>query len=418
MKKVLFLLAAMLLPMMASAFDFQAVAPSGQTLYFDTVPGGVSVVRPNSGVGYVGAWNGFEKPIGDLAIPSQITWQGVTYPVVSIEPAAFYYCADLTSIIIGHGINTIANNAFNGCASVDSVLIPASVVSVGNQAFAGCLSLSSVCILATTPPITASGAFFNVSLEACTLYVPCESDSIYSVSVPWSGFGSVVAMPCAVTVNTAVNDIERGSVTGAGTYPFGTWVTLTATPTDGYAFICWNDGNAQNPRTMEATADITLTAMFFPLVHDTIVITPTFYRLQVLSDNESLGLGVGSATLPEGTMAEICALPLEGGHFAGWSDGGSSNPRQVSVTSDMTLTALFDRVGMPSPGALEWSVNTKGQTIEVRCPESTNVAVYDMGGRIMASAIATAAPLFFTLPAKGTYVVSVDGVGGRKVVVE
>lgn len=417
MKKVLFLLAAMLLPMMASAFDFQAVAPSGQTLYFDTVPGGVSVVYPHVG-DYYSAWDGFDKPVGELTIPSQVTWQGVTYPVVSIGPATFWNCTGITRVSINHGVTALGNSAFSGCSALDSVSIPASMFSIGSQSFGGCTSLTSVSIYAAYPPVTASGAFFNVSLEACTLYVPCESDSIYSVSVPWSGFGSVVAMPCAVTVNTAVNDIERGSVTGAGTYPFGTWVTLTATPTDGYAFICWNDGNAQNPRTMEATADITLTAMFFPLVHDTIVITPTFYRLQVLSDNESLGLGVGSATLPEGTMAEICALPLEGGHFAGWSDGGSSNPRQVSVTSDMTLTALFDRVGIPSPGALEWSVNTKGQTIEVRCPEGTNVAVYDMGGRIMASAIATAAPLFFTLPAKGTYVVSVDGTEGRKVVVD
>jgi hypothetical protein len=41
-----------------------------------------------------------------------------------------------------------------------------------------------------------------------------------------------------------------------------------------------------------------------------------------------------------------------------------------------------------------------------------------MSGRIMASAIATAAPLSFTLPAKGTYVVSVDGTEERKVVVD
>ena len=59
----------MLLPMMASAFDFQAVAPSGQTLYFDTVPGGVSVVYPHVG-DYYSAWDGFDKPVGELTIPS------------------------------------------------------------------------------------------------------------------------------------------------------------------------------------------------------------------------------------------------------------------------------------------------------------------------------------------------------------
>lgn len=418
MKKLLLFL--ILLPSVTlHAYDFQWFTPGGQTLYFDTVPGGVSVVYPHEG-SYADSWNGFDKPTGVLTIPSHVTWQGVTYPVVSVGAAAFYNCGGLTAVIISHGVTTLGNSAFVLCTSLDSVSLPASITSIGSQAFGGCSSLTSVSIFAGIPPTTALGAFYNTSLESCILYVPCESDSIYSASAPWSGFGNVVAMPCAVTVSAAVNDAGRGVVTGAGTYPFGSSVTLSATPTDGYAFICWNDGNTQNPRLLEATDDISLVAMFFPLIHDTIVVdlTPDFYRLQVLSDNVSLGLGVGSATLSEGTVAEVCALPLEGGRFAGWSDGVNVNPRHVTVTGDMTLTALFDRVGVGSPEAVKWSVSTVGQTIEVRCPEGMNVVVYDMSGRIVASAFATSTPLLFNMSAKGTYVVSVDGTEGRKVVVD
>ncbi len=415
MKKIV-LLSALLFPMIACAFDFQVVVPSGQTLYFDIVSGGVSVVYPHAG-NYSSAWDGFDKPTGALTIPAQVTWEGVTYPVVSVGPAAFYMCTSLTSVIISHGVTTLGNSAFNSCISVDSVSIPASVTSIGSQTFGACSSLSSVCIHAVTPPTTASGAFYNVSLASCVLYVPCESDSAYATAAPWSGFGSVVAMPCAVTVTTAVNSMERGSVTGAGTYPFGSQVVLEAVPADGYAFICWNDGDTLNPRLLEAIEDVSLVAMFFAPIHDTIDLTPTIYHLQVLSANADLGLGVGSSMLPEGTVAEVCALPLVGSRFAGWSDGENINPRHVTVTGDLTIMAYFERVGVTSPEADRWSVSVDGRMLVVKCPEGLMVTVYDAGGRIVTLARTGGEQTSFVMPEPGVYVVSVDGAGARKVVV-
>lgn len=407
-----------LLPIAACAFDFQVVVPSGQTLYFDTVPGGVTVVYPHAGSNYQTAWNGFDKPTGALTIPSQVSWQGVTYSVTTISPAAFYECNGITSLVISHGVATIGNSAFNGCTGITSVTLPASTLSIGNQAFGGCSSLSSVSIHADTPPATAVGAFYNVTLASCVLYVPCESDSAYAVSAPWSNFGSIVAMPCTATISTAVNNGSRGYAIGGGTYPYGTQVTLEAVPADGYAFICWNDGDTLNPRLVEATEDIAFVAMFFPFVHDTIDLTPAFFRLQVLSANGDLGLGVGSATLPEGTLAEICALPFDGGRFTGWSDGSTANPRSVTVTEDITLTAFFDvRVGVNSPEADKWSVSVERQVLTVMCPEGKKVTVYDLGGRAVATAAVASSPACFAL-STGVYVVSVEGLGARKVVVE
>ena len=195
-------------------------------------------------------------------------------------------------------------------------------------------------------------------------------------------------------------------------------VTLEALPADGFAFICWNDGDTLNPRVLEAASDTTFVAMFFPYVHDTIDLTPTFFRLEVLTSNSNLGLGVGSALLPEGAMVEICALPMEGGRFTGWSDGSNANPRQVTVTGNMSFTAFFDnRVGISTPEFAEWSVSVDGQTLTVTCPEGKNVTVYDTGGRAVDSACAMSSPVLFTLPT-GVYVVSVGGAGARKVVVD
>ena len=58
------------------------------------------------------------------------------------------------------------------------------------------------------------------------------------------------------------NDPAMGSVFGGGTYEAGTEATLTATANEGYRFVCWQDGNTDNPRTVIVTADATYVATF------------------------------------------------------------------------------------------------------------------------------------------------------------
>ena len=68
------------------------------------------------------------------------------------------------------------------------------------------------------------------------------------------------------TVTVASSDDAMGSVLGGGTYEAGTEVTLTATPAEGYEFVQWNDGLADNPRTFVLTSDTAFTAQFQPEV--------------------------------------------------------------------------------------------------------------------------------------------------------
>lgn len=65
------------------------------------------------------------------------------------------------------------------------------------------------------------------------------------------------------TISTAVSPSGSGSVTGGGTYNYGSTVTLTAVPATGYAFVKWQDNNSStNPRSFTAYANGSYTAIF------------------------------------------------------------------------------------------------------------------------------------------------------------
>ena len=120
----------------ALAYDFSAVAPSGQTLYYNIVDGHAEVVRSTSS-SYV---------TGDLVIPSTVTYNDVSYTVTSIGSYAFRDCGGLTSVTIPDAVTSIGSYAFRDCSGLTSVTIPDGVTSIGNSAFSGCSSLTSVTI--------------------------------------------------------------------------------------------------------------------------------------------------------------------------------------------------------------------------------------------------------------------------------
>ena len=59
-----------------------------------------------------------------------------------------------------------------------------------------------------------------------------------------------------------VNPSIGGTVTGGGTYDYGTKVTLKATPFNGYHFVKWSDGDTNPTRTVTVTRSYTYVAVF------------------------------------------------------------------------------------------------------------------------------------------------------------
>ena len=171
---------------------------------------------------------------------------------------------------------------------------------------------------ATLTPIPAEGCYFVGWLDgdtASTRRVIVTSDSIFTAEF-------------AIYVHTVTLSAEKGTVTGAGKYDYGTVVTLVATPIEGYHFERWSDGDTTSTRTIVVTSDISLTAVFAINV----------YTVTLLAEN---GAVTGAGKYEHGAVATIEAIPSEGYHFEGWSNGDTASMCIFLVTSDISLTAEF-----------------------------------------------------------------------------
>lgn len=83
---------------------------------------------------------------GDITIPAAVNHNGELCNVTAISNNAFYYCGELTRVVIPEGVESIGNEAFASCWSLEDVNIPSSVSNIGTNAFGMCSELSRVVI--------------------------------------------------------------------------------------------------------------------------------------------------------------------------------------------------------------------------------------------------------------------------------
>ncbi len=129
------------------------------------------------------------------------------------------------------------------------------------------------------------------------------------------------------------SDASMGYVSGGGQYKPNTDCTISATAQYGYHFTKWNDGNADNPRTVKVTKDITYTAYF----------APNRYTISADVSDAERGIVSGGMTTDYLNNVTLTATANYGYHFARWTDWNTDNPRTVQVTEDKTYTAVFEK---------------------------------------------------------------------------
>ena len=229
---------------------------------------------------------------------------------------------------------------------------PREIVVTSNQTFTACFGIQQ-CIIKTyvTPEgageVTGGGTYNYGE----TIYLTAHSNPGYLFDY-WSdgqitnprmvfvegdaGYTAVFA-PLQYEITTECDPVGGGTVTGAGTYSYGSTATLTATPNENYTFLCWSDGIVSNPRTVTVTGNANYKALFH------LNGTPQ-YTITVVANDSSLGTVSGSGIYPEGVTIDISATPNAGATFVSWNDGNTENPRSITVTNDMTFTAIFSEI--------------------------------------------------------------------------
>jgi len=106
---------------------------------------------------------------GAVTIPSQVTYNGKTFNVVSIGDYAFRDCSSLTTVTIPNSITAIKSYAFYGCSAILNINIPASVKEIGMGAFEGCSSLSQMILPQGVPAIEDETFYGCTSLRSIVI---------------------------------------------------------------------------------------------------------------------------------------------------------------------------------------------------------------------------------------------------------
>lgn len=145
--------------------------------------GYATIIAPETGKAYM----------GDIVIPSTISYGGKTYIVNRINEGAFKDMKDVTSISLPSTINIIGNSAFEGCYGLTSINIPAAVTFLATASFNGCTALKNLTIEDGEKTLTYSynhyewakgkGIFADCPLE----YVYLGRDLKYNLAIETPG---------------------------------------------------------------------------------------------------------------------------------------------------------------------------------------------------------------------------------------
>ena len=161
------LLLAILLPALATAHDFEV-----DGIYYKINGNEATVTFKGR---YCNSF--YDEYSGSVVIPATVTYNETTYPVTSIDALAFFWCTEMTSIVIPNSLTEIGQEAFARCPGLANIVvesgnprfdsrdncnaiietadntliigcknttIPNSVTSVGDWAFYFCSGLTSI----------------------------------------------------------------------------------------------------------------------------------------------------------------------------------------------------------------------------------------------------------------------------------
>lgn len=178
------------------------------------------------------AWiDGVGTYTGDIVIPSEVTYEGTTYPVTCVLDYAFFQCYDVTSVTMPNSITEIGDCAFYRCTGLKTVVLEAPYISkIMDEAFYGCENLTTLQCNSYMPPALGEDVFVGVDKTTCQLLVQEESVEAYKATEEWCDFlnttdvekvkveESGIAVENGRLINNGSGRIDVYSLSGAKVY--------------------------------------------------------------------------------------------------------------------------------------------------------------------------------------------------------
>ena len=143
------------------------------------------------------------------------------------------------------------------------------------------------------------------------------------------------------------------------------------------------------------------------------------YRVTLSANDTAMGTVTGDGIYQEGAVATITAVPYTGYRFDVWSDGDTTNPRTLLVTSDTVLVAYFsiidDSLDIDYPQTtddlLRLYPNPTTGMVTIESSQATAITLIDIYGRkVVQMRVDTGhTSLDLSRLPRGIYFVRIDG---------
>ena len=223
--------------------------------------------------------------------------------------------------------NTIRVRVGNPPCSVSATADPSYGGTIAGD---GTYNYGSTCTLSATP---ATGYDFikwtkngtQVSTSVNYSFTVTEETSAYVGHFQLQSF----------TINPSADPNNGGTITGGGTYNYGSTCTLTATPAIGYDFIKWTKNGTQVTTSPSYSFTVTEAATY--VAH---------FQLQSFTINTSAnpsngGTVSGGGTYNYGSTCSLTAMPATGYDFINWTKNGTQVSNNANYSFTVTEAASF-----------------------------------------------------------------------------
>ena len=172
--------------------------------------------------------------------------------------------------------------------------------------------------------------------------------------------------PIQYTVVALTNDESKGTVTGAGTYDYGTGATLTATPEPGYKLLYWSDRSTENPRNITMTKNEALSAYFVKEY----VVEPTF-TIEKVWENTNVPASTNNGYQAVGWDGKIYVKDRGNDKIIVYSDATTSGDYAQTDNADDQSIAVDDAGNLVLRSGSGFFYNAPTQIILYKKGETT-----------------------------------------------